>query len=110
MGNKGFISMEKWPVSDEKKIDKNLEKQEQIIDNVLSDIGNIIKIISEKGKQIKNIYLYVTPNELDIYNAETLSKKIGTTVKVFASHDKNKHDPENKAKKAKPGKPGIFVE
>ena len=30
--------------------------------------------------------------------------------KIFAVNDKKKYDPENKSKKAKPGKPGIYLE
>jgi len=50
------------------------------------------------------------PNELQIYNQQTLSNKLNKKVIVQAVNDKNKHDPKNKSKKAKPGKPGIYVE
>ena len=46
--NKGFISLEKWPVVDEKKIDKKLEEQEQAVEKTISDVMNILKIIKEK--------------------------------------------------------------
>ena len=49
------------------------------------------------------VYVYVLPNEVEIY-------KDVSDVKVFAVNDKDKHDPEDKSRKAKPGKPGIFVE
>ncbi len=110
IGNKPFISLESWPIYSEKLIDENLEKQEQTISNTLSDINNILSIMKEKNKEIKNIYVYVMPNELSIFNQNQLSKKIGISTKVFAVNDKNKHDPENKSKKAKPGKPGIYIE
>ena len=61
-------------------------------------------------KDGKKIYLYVLPKELDNYNEEELTERIHKEVKVFAVNDKNKHDPENKSKKAKPNKPGIYVE
>jgi hypothetical protein len=50
------------------------------------------------------------PNELENYNDEVLTKRASKPVKVFAVNDKNKYDPESKSSKAKPGKPGIFVE
>jgi hypothetical protein len=50
------------------------------------------------------------PFEIGNYNSETLSKRIGKEIKVYAVNDKKKYDPEGKASKAKPGKPGIFVE
>jgi hypothetical protein len=50
------------------------------------------------------------PFELANYDSEILSKRLQKEVKVFAVNDKSKYDPESKAGKAKPGKPGIFVE
>ena len=107
LGNKGFIINAKWPEYDEKKIDKNLEEQELTINKTLADINNILNLIKDEAK---NIYLYVLPNELKLYDQEKLSDKLGKSIKVFAVNDKNKHDPENKSKKAKPGRPGIYVE
>jgi len=110
IGNKGFISLAKWPKADKKKINKKLEKIEQAIDNTVSDIMNILNIIKDKGGKSNNVYVYVIPFEKEHYNAESLSKKIGKQVRVFAVNDKEKYDPQNKSKKAKPGKPGIYVE
>lgn len=111
LGNKNFISLEKWPIADEKKIDEKFEKQEQAFDKTISDILNVLKIIKEKqGKDSEKVYIYVLPNELELYDSGNLSKKLQKQVKVFAVNDKNKYDPEGKANKTKPGKPGIFVE
>jgi len=110
-GRKGFISLADWPVADDKKIDANLEKQEEAMEKTISDVLNILKIIKEKqGKDGEKIYLYVLPNEKDSYNEEMLSKRINKKIKVYAVNDKNKYDPENKSSKVKPGRPGIFVE
>ena len=43
------------------------------------------------------------PNEVNMY-------KDVEGINVFAVNDKKKYDPENKSKKAKPGKPGIYLE
>lgn len=111
LGNKGFISLAEWPKADEKKIDDKFEQQEKNFEKTIGDITNVLKIIKEKqGKEGDKIYLYIMPFELAGYNAEILSKRIGKEIKVYAVNDKNKYDPENKAGKAKPGKPGIFVE
>jgi leucyl-tRNA synthetase len=111
LGNKKFISLEKWPVADESKIDESLEKQELQIEKTISDINNILKLVKEKqGKGVSKVYLYVMPNELEMYDSGKLSKKIGREVIVFAVNDKNKYDPENKSKKAKPGRPAVLVE
>jgi leucyl-tRNA synthetase len=110
LGNKDFISLSEWPVVDEKKIDENLEKQEQLGENLISDIININKIIESKGETKKSVYVYVLPNEKSFYSSEEISKRVGKDVKIFAVNDKDKYDPNNISKKAKPGKPGIYFE
>ena len=111
IGGKGFISLAKWPVVDEKKIDLKLEKQEEEMEKTINDVLNILKIIKEKqDKEGEKIYIYVLPMELKNYDEKTLSKRIGKDVKVFAVNDKAKYDPQSKSSKAKPGRPGVFVE
>ena len=69
-----------------------------------------MRIVKEKeGKEAEKVYLYVIPNELNNYDSEMLGRRVGKLVKVFAVNDKKKYDPQGKASKAKPGKPGIFV-
>ncbi len=109
--NKSFISLEKWPKADEKKINEKLEQQEKAQEKMMGDIKNILNIVKEKqNKETKTIYIYAIPNEIKTYNSEYISKKLNKEVKVFAVNDKDKYDPQNKASKAKPGKPGIYVE
>jgi len=111
IGNKTFISLASWPKSDSSKIDKKLEQQEQAIDNTVRDVMNVLKIIKEKqGKDGEKVYIYVFPNEKDNYDEKELSNRIGKSVKVFVVNDKDKYDPKNKSKKAKFGKPGVYVE
>jgi len=100
IGNKSFISLAKWPVSDEKKINKKLEEQDKLIDKLKQDINNIKRIT---GKKEAKVYVYVLPNEVELYNGLEC-------VEVFAVNDKVKYDPEGKSKKAKPGKPAIYLE
>ena len=111
IGGKGFVSLAEWPKVDEKKIDLKLEEAEKNVEKTVGDILNILKIVKEKtGKEAEKIYLYVIPNELSSYDFGALSKRTGKEVKVFAVNDKKKYDPQGKASKAKPGKPGIYVE
>ena len=113
LGNKGFISLAEWPKADEKKINLQFDKEEQIIEKVASDINNILKIVQEKqGVKKTKAYLYVLPNELGLYkdSLELIKRKTGLEIQVFAVNDKAKHDPENKAGKTKPGKPAIHLE
>ena len=98
--SKGFIVKSNWPKPEEQKIDASFDKQEQAIEKLKSDIEHIKKL-TEKNKS--KIYVYVLPNELNIY-------KEVKNIKLFAVNDKNKYDPENKSKKAKPKKPAIYLE
>ncbi|MEK6875194.1 MAG: leucine--tRNA ligase [Nanoarchaeota archaeon] len=109
LGNRSFISLERWPIADEKKIDERFEEQEKTIEKLKGDIINIIKIV---GKDKTKIYIYAIPNEVEIIkeNKEILTKITGLEVNIYAVNDKDKYDPENRSKKAKPGSPGIFLE
>jgi leucyl-tRNA synthetase len=107
LGNKSFISLSKWPIPDEIKIKEELDKQEAAVQKTIDDINNILKIVKTTPN---TIYLYVIPNEIKNYNENLLSKKLSLKVKIFSVSDKNKHDPQNKSKKAKPNKPGIYIE
>jgi len=106
IGGKGFVSLAEWSEVDEKKIDEKFEKGEEIVEKTILDISNILRILGNGER----VYLYVIPSEVEYYDAEELSRKVGKKVAVFAVNDKNKYDPEGKSGRAKPGKPGIFVE
>jgi leucyl-tRNA synthetase len=108
IGNNPFISLEEWPISDEKKIDKKLEEQEEAIESLVGDINNILRIVGTK----KMIFIYTIPNEKQIYSdaVSLIKKKTNLDATVYAVNDKEKYDPENKSKKAKLGKPAIFLE
>ena len=110
IGNKPFASLEKWPVADESKISDAIEKAEQEQYKLVQDIHNILKIVNKPKP--KKICIYVIPPELKktMELKPMLTKEFSTEVYIFASNDKKKYDPEGKASKAKPGKPGIYIE
>ncbi|MDP3992041.1 MAG: leucine--tRNA ligase [Nanoarchaeota archaeon] len=112
LGNKGFVSLEKWPVADERKINEQFEKEEKLIDDVVNDINNVVNIVKNKGKNVSKLYIYVLPNELGTYvnNLDLIAKRTNLDTKIYSVADKAKHDPENKSKKVKPGRPGIYLE
>jgi leucyl-tRNA synthetase len=110
IGNKSLISLESWPKFDESKMNKKFEFIERSLENTISDILNVLNIIKEKGKEASTVYLYIIPKDLENFNEEEISKRVHKEVKVFLVNDPKKHDPENKSQKAKPGKPGIYVE
>ncbi len=108
--NKKFVALESWPNVDVKKIDKNVLELEKIFKKTQEDLNHIIKLAGEK----KNAYLYfVTDKELNyfkdvaIYLKNLLKFK---KIEMYKVSDKNKYDPENKASRAKYGKPAIFLE
>ncbi len=103
IGGKEFLSLEKWPKADEKKINEKFEKEDKAIEKLKDDIHNIKRIMESKGEKKEKVYVYVLPNELGLY-------KNTEGVEVFAVNDKKKYDPEKKAGKARPGKPAIYLE
>lgn len=113
IGNKTFVSKEKWPSYDDKKINEELEKQEQQVNQTIEDIKNIIKIMKEKQNKIpEKVYLYLIPKELALYKEfnEIIEKSLNLKINISAVNDFKKYDPQNKAQKAKPGKPAIYLE
>jgi leucyl-tRNA synthetase len=113
LGNKTFISLEKWPEADESKINEKFEQEAKGVEKLADDINNVLKIIKEKqGKEGERVYVYVLPKELEAYKQgqEMIEKKTGKKIEIYAVNDSKKHDPEGKAGKAKPGKPAIYVE
>ena len=117
LGNKTFISLEKWPEVDSSKLKKVFLNSEGAVEKLKSDIANIKNLIGHQGcipkdfskkslqgaKENPKVYVYVLPNELNLY-------KDVEGINLFAVNDKKKYDPENKSKKVKPGRPGIYLE
>jgi leucyl-tRNA synthetase len=100
---KDFISIADWPKYEE-------IKQKVIKEDLNEKIINNIKPIIEKFPDKKNVYLYVMPFEVDRVDAKKISKAIGKMVDVWPVNDSKKYDPEGRAKKALPGKPGVYFE
>ncbi len=109
LGNKDFISLAKWPQFDESKINENIEREEKAIEKLAEDINSVIKLIN---MSVKTAYIYAIPNETKFIegNVDFLEKKTNLKVKVYSVNDKNKYDPQEKSKKAKPGKSAIYLE
>jgi leucyl-tRNA synthetase len=110
MKGNGFVSVAGWPEADMKKISKNAVELEQIFKKTIDDMRNIMKMAGKKN----SVYLYaVTEKEFDHLEQgkEFIKKQFGfKKISVFKTSDPKKHDPKNKAAKAKYGKPGIYLE
>lgn len=109
LGNKNLLSLQNWPIADSKKIDKNIEKLEDDVEKLIHDINHVVKLIKKK---VSKVFVYVLPKEKASYEGmiSVISKKTNLQINLFAVSDKDKYDPENKSKKAKPGKPAIYME
>ena len=55
LGKKTFVSLEKWPESDEKLIKPDIEESENLVMNTITDIYEIIKLVGKKPSLIKII-------------------------------------------------------
>ncbi|PIN89644.1 leucine--tRNA ligase [Candidatus Pacearchaeota archaeon CG10_big_fil_rev_8_21_14_0_10_32_14] len=109
LGNKNFMSLEEWPIFDEKKIDLNLEKEEEMIDKLGNDILNILRILESKSEKNKTrAIIYCIPNEVTIFKKEEANLEKRTNIKVVIKDIKDANQTEKKIK-AMPGKPGILI-
>jgi len=104
---KGFISVADWPKPG--KINEKLLKQEEQVENLIKDIRNILDILKAKKEKKKSVKIFAIPSELSLYKAseKLVSERIGLKVEVLSVSEAKK---TGKIIKAKPGKPGIFLE
>ena len=106
LGNKEFISLAEWPKYEEIKEQKS---KEDLNDKIILTVSEIIVKVGEK-QVVKKIYIYVMPFEFGQVKKDKIEKALGKPVEIFAVNDKNKYDPDGRAEKAKPGKPGVYIE
>lgn len=109
INKKTYISLEKWPIFDNKKINKNYEEQEKIQEKIIEDIRNLLKLVKFHPK---NVYLYTIPNEkkLLLEAKDFFEREFNLKFDVFATNEKNKYDPQNKSSRSKKHKPAIYLE
>ncbi|MEX0932717.1 MAG: leucine--tRNA ligase [Candidatus Pacearchaeota archaeon] len=108
-----FLTSSAWPKYDEKKIDEEIDKQEEIMENLSKDITYVSNLLRDKEKKkFSKVYVYVLPKEKEIYesNLDFFKNKTGLKINLFSVNEKSIYDPEGKSKKVKPGKPGIYLE
>jgi len=113
MGNKNFISLEKWPNANESKIDLKLEEQEKIIDKLIQDIINVSRILKERNsKSPQKVFVSTIPNEKKIFYEEKnlIEKRTGLKVEIFSVNENIQNKLKEKSKNVKPGKPAIYLE
>ena len=69
---------------------------------------NILRILEQKGEKGRKVKVFAIPKDIQVYenNRKEIEKSIGLPVEILNIKDAKK---EEKAVKAKPGKPGILV-
>jgi leucyl-tRNA synthetase len=104
LGHEDFISLAEWPKAKEIKQEKSKEDLNERV------ITHVKEILEKVGQEAKKAFIYVMPFELNLLNKEKIEKGLEKPVEIFAVNDPKKIDPENKSKKALPGKPGVYLE
>ena len=97
---KGFISLEKWPKYDEKKIDLISEASIDLVSGVSSDIRNVIELTKISPKKITLIvssewkYVLFDSMKKEIENSRDFKQVIGNIMKIesLKKHGKNVTD------------------
>lgn len=109
LGEKPFISVYAWPEADNNDYSK-YEEMENSVRCLMDDLRQIMKIAGNK----QNAYIYVAaPQEFEHLSKakDFLNRKFGfKKLEICRVSDVDKYDPQNKAVKAKYGKPGIYLE
>lgn len=107
LGGAALIAQDHWPQFNAAKINVAFDQQEEKMEKTVADILNILKLV--KGSP-KKVYLYTIPPELKQYDVSVLERRVGLPVAIFAVNDAKKYDPQQKAGRAKPGRPAVYIE
>ncbi|MBR0369648.1 MAG: leucine--tRNA ligase [Methanobrevibacter sp.] len=64
-GGEGFVSVAKWPEADESLISLEIEKSEELVQNLIKDINQIKKMV---GEDAEKVHIYLAPDwKWDLY-------------------------------------------
>ncbi len=91
-GGEGFVSEASWPEYDDSLIDEEIEKSEELIQNLVKDINEIKKMVDE---DVNKIHIYLAPKwKWDLYEiADEIGKPdigqmMGKAIKANIYSDK----------------------
>ena len=110
LGDRSFISTTRWPKAEKESINMDVIELEEILKKTMQDIKHISELTGCKERLC--IYT-VSDEELDHFAMakEFLSKKLDFgEVSIFRADDKERYDPMNRAERARPKKPAIYLE
>ncbi|WP_407381474.1 leucine--tRNA ligase [Methanobrevibacter sp.] len=64
-GGQGFVSVAKWPEADESLISLEIEKSEELVQNLIKDINHIKQMV---GDEAQKVHIYLAPDwKWDLY-------------------------------------------
>jgi leucyl-tRNA synthetase len=114
IGRKTFVSTESWPVADEKKIDRNALQMEGMYRKTVDDVKAVAKLAGKEDMSATKLYLFfATDKELDYFkeSADSLKAALGPKkLEMFKAGASKIYDPQDRAKRAKFGRPAIYLE
>ncbi|MGL6298220.1 MAG: class I tRNA ligase family protein, partial [Methanobacteriaceae archaeon] len=61
-GGDGFVIESKWPAVNESLIDAEVQRSEELIQNIVKDINQIKNIVANDDKDIKKVHIYLAPD------------------------------------------------
>jgi leucyl-tRNA synthetase len=107
LGNKPFISIERWPEVDESKINPAFEAADIFISNVISDVEAIKKL--SKMKKPSKVTLFVAPYwKHEVYDAFLEGKEMKEIIKSYKGLEKEVADYYKRLMKKRPNEE-IFL-
>lgn len=84
IGNETFISLEKWPKANEKKINEEIEREEEYIKSLIDDIKNVAKLA-----KLDNPIIYILTTEDWKWQSIEIMKKnngdLGKSIKSLST-------------------------
>ena len=64
-GGEGFVSQASWPEYDPELVSPEIEKSEELVENIIKDIGHIKQMV---GDEVEKIHIYLAPDwKWDLY-------------------------------------------
>ena len=58
-GGEGFVSEASWPEADDAKVSPEIEKSEDLVENIIKDIAHIKQMV---GDEIEKVHIYLAPD------------------------------------------------
>ncbi len=58
-GGEGFVSEASWPEADDAKVSPEIEKSEDLVENIIKDIAHIKQMV---GNEIEKVHIYLAPD------------------------------------------------